>query len=81
MAFHTKPYKHTFRFPVGLTRPDGKVPNTSERGFANKRSTLTERVHWAVRENVRVREGIGADRSAPQSSERERGREGARGIG
>jgi hypothetical protein len=28
-----------------------------------------------------VREGIGADRVAPQSSERDRGREGARGRG
>jgi hypothetical protein len=27
-----------------------------------------------------VREGIGADRPAPQSSERERGREGAREL-
>jgi hypothetical protein len=40
-----------------------------------------ERVHRAMRENVRVREGIDADGPTPQSSERERGREGARGIG
>jgi hypothetical protein len=30
LALHTKPYKHTFRFPVELTCPDGKVPNSSQ---------------------------------------------------
>jgi hypothetical protein len=34
---------------------------------------LTGGVRGAEREDERVREGIGADRPAPQSSERERG--------
>jgi hypothetical protein len=59
---------------------DGWGPWDSKRGFANGWSTLTERAHRAARENGREREGIGADRSAPLSSERERGREGARGL-
>jgi hypothetical protein len=55
-------------------------PTGSERGSANGRSTLTERVHRAAGESGRERKGIGADRLTPQSSERERGREGVRRL-
>jgi hypothetical protein len=41
----------------------------------NGRSALTERTHRAARENERMRERIGADRSVPPSSTEERGRE------
>jgi hypothetical protein len=47
----------------------------------NGRSKLTERVHQAVRENGREREGIGANRLAPLAAsgrERERGEERGR---
>ena len=59
---------------------DGWGPRGSERGFANKRSTLTKRIHRAAGENGREHEGIGAERPTPQSSERERekGRGGRR---
>jgi hypothetical protein len=40
----------------------------------NGRLALTEGVHWAVRENGHMREGIGADRSAPLGSGREKDR-------
>jgi hypothetical protein len=53
---------------------DGWGPRVSEKGLANGRTTLTEGVHRAVRENGCVHEGISTDRLAPQSSERERGR-------
>jgi hypothetical protein len=53
---------------------DGWGPRGSERGFANKRSTLTKRVHWAAGENGRKREGIGANRPSPPGSGRERER-------
>ena len=42
------------------------------RGREVRDGRLTGGVHGAERGNKRVREGIGADRSAPQSSERER---------
>jgi hypothetical protein len=32
LAFHTKPLKHTFRFPVRLTFLDKKVPNIGHGG-------------------------------------------------
>lgn len=49
----------------------GWGPWASERELANERLALTEGVHRAMRENGRVREGIGADRLAPSGSGRE----------
>jgi hypothetical protein len=52
---------------------DGWGPRSSERGSANGRSTLTERVHQVAGENGREHEGTSADRSAPlAASGRER---------
>jgi hypothetical protein len=48
------------------------------RGWEVRDGGLTGGVCGAEREDERVREGISVDRPAPQSSERERGREGAR---
>jgi hypothetical protein len=58
------------------------VGSMGQRGeFANGRSTLTERIHWAAGENGREREGIGADRPTHRAARgRERERERARGL-
>jgi hypothetical protein len=62
--------------------PNGWSPWSSEKGSANERSTLTERVHRAAGKNGRECEGIGADRSAPlAASGREREREGEKNVG
>jgi hypothetical protein len=49
-------------------------PQASEGKRVNGRSKLTEGVHRAARANGRVRKRIGADRSVPLGSGRERGR-------
>jgi hypothetical protein len=62
---------------------DRRGPQTSEGERANVRSTLTARSHRAASESGRMREWVGADRSVPPGSGRERGRERAlvRGCG
>jgi hypothetical protein len=53
--------------------PDRWDPRGSERKFVNGRSTLTERAHHVVGEKGRECKRIGADRTGPPGSGRERG--------
>jgi hypothetical protein len=57
---------------------DVGTSTTGVRGQKVRDKGLTSGVRGAEREDERMREGIGADRPAPQSSRRERGRERAR---
>jgi hypothetical protein len=62
------------------TRGRGCVHDGGVGERLGKRMGLTGGVYMAAGENGREREGIGVDRPTPQSSERERGREGSRGL-